>query len=72
MLRESSTSTAMMFCCGFSSATVMAGCHSSTSTIAANSVCSPQMIQARDLRITGAASRSRERMSRAARRPPPR
>ena len=32
MLRESSTSTAMMFCCGFSSATVMAGCHSSRST----------------------------------------
>ena len=55
MLRESSTSTAMMFCCGFSSATVMAGCHSSTSTSAASSVCRPQMTQARQLRMTGAA-----------------
>ena len=55
MLRESSTSTAMMFCCGFNSATVMAGCHSSTSTSAASSVCRPQMTQARQLRITGAA-----------------
>ena len=51
MLRESSTSTAMMFCCGFSSETVIAGCHSSTRTIAASSVCKPQITQARQLRM---------------------
>ena len=65
MLRESSTSTAMMFCCGFSSATVIAGCQSSTRITAASSVCKPQMIQARQLRITGAACARRERISHA-------
>ena len=65
MLRESSTSTAMMFCCGFSSATVMAGCHNSTRISAASSVCRPQMTQARQLRMTGAACAMRERISHA-------
>ena len=36
--------------------TVIAGCHSSTRTIAASSVCNPQMTQARQLRMIGAAS----------------
>ena len=65
MLRESSTSTAMMFCCGFNSATVIAGCHSSTSSSAASSVCKPQITQARQLRMTGAACARRERISQA-------
>ena len=65
MLRESSTSTAMMFCCGFNSATVIAGCHSSTSSSAASSVCKPQITQARQLRMTGAACARRERISHA-------
>src|SRR5580658_7169527 len=62
MLRESSTSTAMMFCCGFSSATVIAGCHSSTSSMAASNVCRPQITQARQLRIIGAAWARRARI----------
>src|SRR5580704_1088629 len=65
MLRESSTSTAMMFCCAFNSATVIAGCHSSTSSSAAGRVCSPQITQARQPRITGAARARRERISHA-------
>src|SRR5580704_12764783 len=65
MLRESSTSTAMMFCCGFNWETVIAGCHRSTSTRAASSVCKPQRNQARQLRMTGAASAMRERVSHA-------
>jgi hypothetical protein len=65
MLRESSTRMAMMFCCGFNSATVMAGCHSSSSSNAARSVCKPQITQARQLRMTGAARASRERISQA-------
>ena len=36
MLRESSTTTATMFCCGFSVATLMAGCHSISSRSAAS------------------------------------
>src|SRR5579871_4750594 len=65
MLRESSTSTAMMFCCGLSSATVMAGCQSRMSTIAASVDCSPQITHARQLRIIGAASASFDQMSHA-------
>ncbi len=53
MLRESSTRTAMMFCCGFSSATVIAGCHSSTSTTVARANCSSQITPARQLRMRG-------------------
>src|ERR1700733_2762967 len=65
MLRESSTSTAMMFCCGFNSAMVMAGCHSSTSSTAASRVCKPQIIQTRHPRMTGGACARRERISQA-------
>src|SRR5690348_2920581 len=65
MLRESSTSSAMMFCCGFNSATVMAGCQSSTSRIAASSVCSPQMTQVRQPRTVSAACARCERISHA-------
>ena len=65
MLRESSTRTAMMFCCGFNSAMVMAGCQSSSSRIAAKSVCKLQITHARQPRITGAASLRRERISQA-------
>ncbi len=65
MLRESSTSTAMIFCCGRNSAMVIAGCHSSTSTSAAISVCKPQITQTRQPRITGAASARRERINQA-------
>ena len=65
MLRESSTSTAMMFCCGFNSAMVIAGCHSSISSIAAKSVCKLQITHTRQPRITGAACERRERISQA-------
>src|ERR1700678_2952168 len=65
MLRESSTSTAIMFCCGFNSAMVIAGCHSSISSIAAKSVCKLQITQTRQPRIAGAACERRERIRKA-------
>src|SRR5580704_11520325 len=65
MLRESSTITAMMFCCGLSSDTVIAGSHSKTRMSAASSACKPQITHARQLWMTGAACPRRERISRA-------
>src|SRR5450432_2786056 len=65
MLRESSTRTAIIFCCGFNSATVIAGCHNRTNISAARSVCKPQTTQDRQLRMTGAARARRERISQA-------
>src|ERR1700722_8947581 len=49
MLRESSTSTAIMFCCEVSSATVIAGSHSSTSTSAISAASNPQITPPRQL-----------------------
>ena len=63
MLRESSTRTAMMFCCGFNSATVIAGCQSSTSTSVARANSRNQMTPARQLRTGAAACGKRARIS---------
>src|ERR1700677_1736548 len=63
MLRESSSTTAITFCCGASSAMVMAGCHSSTRTVAMSKDCSNQTAPARHLLIFGAACGSRDRIS---------
>src|SRR5437899_8289923 len=65
MLRESSTTTAIMFCCELSSATRIAGCHSKNRTRATNADCIPQTTQARQFRTSGAAFRSFQRISRA-------
>ncbi len=65
MLRESSTTTAMMFCCELSAATVIAGCHSSSRTSATNADCVPHTAHACQLRSVGAASRSLQRTSKA-------
>ncbi len=69
MLRESSTTTAMMFCCELNSLTVIAGRHSRSNSSASVADCMNHTIQARQLRSLGAASRRRRRMSIA--RPPP-
>ena len=42
MLVESSTTTATMFCCGFSVDTLSAGCHSRKNSSAASAVCKIQ------------------------------
>ena len=65
MLRESSTTTAMMFCCGLSSAIMSAGCHSKRSTMAATANCSSQMRPTRQFLTLTAAFGRRERISRA-------
>ena len=39
MLRESSTTTATMFCCGFSVVRVNAGCHNSSNNAATSPAC---------------------------------
>ena len=63
MLRESSTSTAMMFCCELSSATVIAGSHNNSSTREINAVSKPQIATARQLRSFWAASARRDHMN---------
>ena len=65
MLRESSTSTAIMFCCGFNSAMVIAGCQSSISRIATIAVCRPQISQTRQPRTTASARARRSRIRKA-------
>src|SRR5216683_8291906 len=65
MLRESSTSTAMMFCCGLSSATRMAGCHNKSRTSAASANWSSQMMPALQSLTCVAASGNFERISQA-------
>jgi hypothetical protein len=56
MLRESSTSTAIIFCCDFSSATVIAGSHSSARSSATIAASIPQIAHTRQFRTRGAAS----------------
>src|ERR1035441_3215214 len=65
MLRESSTSTAMMFCSDFSSATVIAGSHNSSSNSATVAASSPQTAHARQFLTRGAASGSCRQISHA-------
>jgi hypothetical protein len=55
MLSESSTSTAIMFCCDFSSATVIAGSHSSVSSSATIAASNPPSSHARQLASSRAA-----------------
>ena len=62
ILRESSMTTAMMFCCELSSPTVIAGCHRRSNRSANVDDCMSQMIQARQFRRFGAALRRRQRM----------
>ena len=65
MLRESSTSTAMMFCCGLSSATMIAGCHNKISSSAAIANCNSQITPAFQFRMCGEACGSFDRISQA-------
>src|ERR1035441_8284376 len=65
MLRESSTTTAMMFCCELNPLTTIAGCHSSSRISATCADCVPQIAQARQLFSLGVASRSFQRISKA-------
>ena len=65
MLSESSTSTAIMFCCDFNSATVIAGSHNSSSSNATSADSSPHTSHARQFRTRGAASGSCRQVSHA-------
>ena len=52
-----------MFCCGFSCAIVIAGCHNKISTSVASAACKNQIIPARQPCNFGAARGNRERIS---------
>src|SRR5271155_406172 len=63
MLRESSTTTATMFCCELSADTIIAGCHSNSKMSATHADCIPHTAHPRQVCNLGEASRSRLRTS---------